>query len=314
MVVGKRVLAQVYVPLLQPEHVEGVETVGADAKIRAGFDEGVPQLRAARPRVVQLERELPDESDAERAARDAGDRDLAVPRVRDRRVVDGIVGETREHVSCEGPGHVDGAEHRRLVHEMDVQVPAVGPLEQPRLHRIGAARRRGDVVPIVVQGAEEAVVHDVPRLAERQEVPAATRSETEDPACEDAVDKRLGVPAADQELPERADVHHRHPLSDGSVLLFDLAVEEWPHPASGPVHVRPELEMSIVQRGPSLHRFVDASHQVLEAHRPRRRTCRRARAGSIRTRSGPGERGDVPPAHRALTRPHRRRRVPLQDL
>ena len=66
MVVGQRVLAQVDVALLQPEHVQGVQAVRADSQIPARVHQRVPQLDAPRARVVQLERQLAHEARADR--------------------------------------------------------------------------------------------------------------------------------------------------------------------------------------------------------------------------------------------------------
>ena len=71
------VLTDEDVALLQSEQFQCIEAVGHDMpRSLPRGEQRVPQLDAARPRVVQLEAQLADEPDAEGDARNAGDGDL----------------------------------------------------------------------------------------------------------------------------------------------------------------------------------------------------------------------------------------------
>ena len=101
----------------------------------------------------------------------------------------------RQQVARLRAGHVDGAVHRGLVHERHAEVPAVGPVAEPGLHLVGAARRGCDVVAAVLERAHEPVVHHVPGLVQRQEVAGAPGGQVPDPAGEHAIEQ-LGRVAA----------------------------------------------------------------------------------------------------------------------
>ena len=66
-VVGQGVLPDVHVPLLEPKHLERVQTVRRQAERNAGLLDRAPELRTARTRMMELERDLPDETGADRA-------------------------------------------------------------------------------------------------------------------------------------------------------------------------------------------------------------------------------------------------------
>src|ERR687896_637458 len=65
-VVGQRVLTDVQVALLEPEHLQRVETVGHETERDALLHDRTPELRTARAGMVQLERDLSDEPGADR--------------------------------------------------------------------------------------------------------------------------------------------------------------------------------------------------------------------------------------------------------
>ncbi len=70
-VIGQRVLTDVDVTLLQSKDLQRVETVRHDAERRPRLHERTPELRTVRTRMMQLERDLPDEPRADRAAGNA---------------------------------------------------------------------------------------------------------------------------------------------------------------------------------------------------------------------------------------------------
>src|SRR6185503_5775562 len=72
-VVGERVLTEVEMTLLQPEHLECVEPQRRGLERPPFAQEGVPHLGSVRTWVVQLERQLADEPAPDRPARNARD-------------------------------------------------------------------------------------------------------------------------------------------------------------------------------------------------------------------------------------------------
>ena len=84
-----------------------------------------PEFGAAGPGVVQLEAELADEAGPDRGAGDAGHRDLAVCRVRERGRVQWLGRQGFEQVARAWAGHQDRAELRGPVEQVHVQAQPV---------------------------------------------------------------------------------------------------------------------------------------------------------------------------------------------
>jgi hypothetical protein len=119
---------------------------------------------------MQFVGELSDEANRDRSAGDAGDHDVGMPRVGDRGAGQVVVGERREQVPRVRAGDVDRAQLGGLVDQVHVQVEAVDPVAEPRLHPVCAARRRRQEVGAVAERGQEPVVHHVAGLVERQQV------------------------------------------------------------------------------------------------------------------------------------------------
>ena len=100
---------------------------------------------------------------------------------------------------------------------MDPQPQPIGSVAEPRLHPIGPARRRREVPALLAQRADEPVVEDVARLVEGEEVARHPGSQVVEAGGERRVHQRRGVGTGDEELRERADVHHGYALADGAI-------------------------------------------------------------------------------------------------
>ena len=98
----------------------------------------VPEVVGARRREVQLVRQLADEAEAHREAGHAGDGDLPVPEVREALLVERVVGQLLQQLAGVRPGHVERAERRGLVDDVDVEAPGLAP---SRASTTRAARR-----------------------------------------------------------------------------------------------------------------------------------------------------------------------------
>jgi hypothetical protein len=265
--------------------------------------------------VVELEPDLADEADPERAAGHVGDDDLGVPHVGEGLRAHVIVGQ-----AFEDPPRVRACEEDRpdlggLIEQMDVKVPAVDPIAEPRLHRRCASGGRAEVEAAVVEGGEETVIDHVAGLVERDEVARAAGGQIANADGEHSIHQLRGIAPGDQELPQGADIEQPGPVADRADLLLDVAEGGRSRPRTAPLHARPHLEMAIVERGPLLDRLVDPGGQILQRERARGRTRRGARArGGECVRPRARERSQEPPAHGPLARAHRRRRVALEDL
>ena len=226
-----------------------------------------------------------------------------------------IVGQAFEDRPGARAREEDRPELGGLIEQMDVEVPAVDPVAEPRLHRRCASGGRAEVEAAAVQGSEETVVDHVAGLIERDEVPRAAGRQIANADGEHPIHQLRCIAPGDQELPQGADVEQPGPVADRADLLLDVAEGGRSRPRTAPLHARAQLEMAIVERGPLLDRLVDPGGQILQRERARGRTRRGACArGGDRVRPRARERSQEPPAHGPLARAHRRRRVALEDL
>ena len=198
---------------------------------------------------------------------------------------------------------------------MDVVAERLGPVLQRRLHGGGAGRGERDVPAVVAERADDAVVDHEPVLAQQHRVAEAAGLEIAHTARVEPLEERRRVRAGDEELAERADVHHADALAHRPVLGQRVAIVLGPAPGPGRFHGRVEGEVALVQRGVLMHLVAHARRGLHQRDPARGRagghgTVRRAgRAGA-----GGDEGAHVAVAHRALARPHGRGRVALDDL
>ena len=209
---------------------------------------------------------------------------------------------------------VDRAELRGQVDQVRVQLEPVDPVAEPRLHPVGATRRRRHVVGPVGERGDEPVVHHVAGLVEREQVASSAGSDRADVQREHAVEEHPCVPTGDEELAERRDVHQAHALAHRADLIGDVAVRAGAEPHAGVVDPRAGLDVPVVQGGPALDLFVDPADQVTQPRRANRWAGGRAAAGRDPGALRAGVLREVSRAQRPLARAHRRRRVALQDL
>ena len=209
---------------------------------------------------------------------------------------------------------VDRAELCGQVDQVRVQLEPVDPVAEPRLHPVGATRRRRHVVGPVGERGDEPVVHHVAGLVEREQVASSAGSDRADVQREHAVEEHPCVPTGDEELAERRDVHQAHALAHRADLIGDVAVRAGAEPHAGVVDPRAGLDVPVVQGGPALDLFVDPADQVTQPRRANRWAGGRAAAGRDPGALRAGVLREVSRAQRPLARAHRRRRVALQDL
>ena len=123
-------------PLLEPQQLQRVEAVRPEAELRAGRAAERPRAPdSAGVAMMELDRQLADEADADRPAGDAGHRISRDAAVGERRGVDRIVGELRQQLAGARPGDVDGALRPGQVGDVDVELPGLRPFAQPATRR-----------------------------------------------------------------------------------------------------------------------------------------------------------------------------------
>src|SRR3954470_474155 len=111
--------------------------------------------------MMQLHRQLSDETDPERAAFHAGNRDFLVAGVGERCAVNGIPGKAAEQLTRPGTGDVDRAKGAGVVDDMNLDLPGLDPVPEPALDSVGAAGGKREVVARAPHSPDQAVVEDV---------------------------------------------------------------------------------------------------------------------------------------------------------
>src|SRR4029079_15864815 len=133
------------------------------------------ELRSARSWMVKLERDLPDEAGSDRATGNARHGHLPHAHVRERCVIDRIVGEPGEELARERPGDDDRPALRGEVDDVRTEAEPVCAVTQPGLNRIAAAGGRRELPALLAQRTEQPVVEDVAGLIEGEQVASAAR-------------------------------------------------------------------------------------------------------------------------------------------
>ena len=142
---------------------------------------------------------------------------------------------------------------------MDVPARLHQPPLEPLNHELEIARRGGQEVVVVSQPRDGAVVQDRPRLVANDGIANPARFQAAEAVRVDLVEQLAGVPSANLDLAQRADIDDTHPLPHGAVLALDdppLAPIRFRGVITGALplpHVHPnraESLMLMVQRTP----------------------------------------------------------------
>ena len=190
----------------------------------------------------------------------------------------------------------------------------LGPVLQRRLHGGGAGRGERDVPAAVAERADDAVVDHEPVLAQQHRVAEAAGLEIAHTARVEPLEERRRVRAGDEELAERADVHHADALAHRPVLgqrRRRSGSGRRQAPAGSIVASRARWRSCSAVC--SMHLVAHARRGLLSViprvgGRPVGRCRDRSPPGGRRRRRARG--GGTAP----LARPHRRGRVALEDL
>jgi hypothetical protein len=201
----------------------GTQPQGLGALGAAGLEQRVEELGTARAVVVELESDLADEADPERTAGHVGDGDVGVPHVGEGLGAYVVVGQAFEDHPGVRACEEDRPELGGLIEQMHVEVPAVDPVAEPRLHGRCASGGRAEVEAAVVQGGEETVVDHVAGLIEPDEVARAAGGQIANADGEHPIHQLRGIASGDQELPQGADIEQPGPVADRADLLLDVA-------------------------------------------------------------------------------------------
>ena len=178
-------------------------------------------------RNVNFETQRGNEASAQHARRHACDAAFAHAEERERRLGQVDVGERLQQLAAPRPCQVERRAMTRGIDERAVHAPARIPQQQFAVDAGRAARGGREVVALLGEARDDAVVAHDAALIQQQSIARHADAQVGEAAGVDAIEKRAGVGAEDFDLPERGYVDEARSLAHRAHFIGD-ALRAWP--------------------------------------------------------------------------------------